>query len=551
MRTNYAAQFSTKITPQSQPIPGTAQVPNSAGGYSWAVDDKTRFDRFLVLGAEGGTYYTKEQDLIKGNHDAVVRVIKSDGLWAVNRVIEISDSGRAYKNDPALFVLALAVTHGNEETKALALASLSKVARIGTHLFHFCEFVNNLRGWGSGLRKAVGRWYTGQEADDLAYQVVKYQSRDGWSHRDVLRLSHPKTTDKGQDAVLRWAVTGTDGLKKRDVNRKVKAGDKGVEFSYADRRKHLPDIIEAFEKAKAATTAKQVVKLICENNLPRECVPTQFLNDVEVWEALLEGMPITAMVRNLAKMTSIGLIKPLSTASKKVVEALGNESALKKARLHPMAALIALKTYAKGHGDKGSLTWTPVQPVCDALDGAFYLCFGNVKPIGKPVLLGLDVSHSMSAPCLGSPISCAEGVAAMSLITASVEEDYHIMAFDSGIRDLHISPKMRLDTVLKKTSNINGGGTDCALPMVWALKEKVEVAGFCVYTDSETWAGAIHPSQALKAYRHGMGIEAREVIVGMASNEFSVADLNDKGMLDVVGFDANVPNVLADFIRGE
>jgi 60 kDa SS-A/Ro ribonucleoprotein len=35
----------------------------------------------------------------------------------------------------------------------------------------------------------------------------------------------------------------------------------------------------------------------------------------------------------------------------------------------------------------------------------------------------------------------------------------------------------------------------------------------------------------------------------MVSNGFSIADPNDAGMLDVVGFDAAAPAVIADFIR--
>src|SRR5205823_12736966 len=97
---NYAKNFNRRVTPQSQPIPGSNQVPNSAGGYSWEVDDWTRLDRFLILGAEGGTYYIAEQDLVKQNHDALVRCIKADGVRAVNRVVEISDSGPCSEERP-------------------------------------------------------------------------------------------------------------------------------------------------------------------------------------------------------------------------------------------------------------------------------------------------------------------------------------------------------------------------------------------------------------------------------------------------------------------
>src|SRR5881396_1979272 len=127
MAINYAKLFDRRSTLQSQPIPGSNQVRNSGGGYSWLVDDWTRLDRFLILGAEGGTYYIGERDLVKQNHDAIVRCIQADGVRAVKRIVEISDSGRAPKNDPAIFALALVVTHGDASAKAHAFANLNRV----------------------------------------------------------------------------------------------------------------------------------------------------------------------------------------------------------------------------------------------------------------------------------------------------------------------------------------------------------------------------------------------------------------------------------------
>src|SRR5205807_9870933 len=135
-----------------------------------------------------GTYYITERDLVKQNHHALVRCIKADGIRAVNRIVGISDSGRAPKNDPAIFALALVAAHGNTEAKALAFQNLGKVCRIGTHLFHFAEYVNAMRGWGRGLRNAVGRWYVSRDADDLPHQAVQSQERDGWPHGHRLRL---------------------------------------------------------------------------------------------------------------------------------------------------------------------------------------------------------------------------------------------------------------------------------------------------------------------------------------------------------------------------
>jgi 60 kDa SS-A/Ro ribonucleoprotein len=476
-----------------------------------------------------------------------VRCIKADGVRAVNRIVEISDSGRAPKNDPAIFALALVATHGNNEAKALAFQNLAKVCRIGTHLFHFAEYVNALRGWGRGLRNAVGRWYVSREADQLAHQAVKYQQRDGWSHGDLLRLAHPKAPSAQHDAVFRWMLNGADSLGEREVKRKVRGEDRVAKY---DAVGALPKLIEAFERVKRTTNVIEVVKLIDEFDLPREAIPTQWLNEVAVWEALLTNMPMTAMIRNLGKMTSIGLVQPFSEAAKLIVRKLSDEAVLKHARIHPLAVLIAEKLYAQGRGDKGSLTWQPVPQIIDALDEAFYATFQNVEPCGKPMLLALDVSGSMGGGSVaGSCLTPREASAAMALVTAATEREYHIMGFSSRFMPLNISPRMRLDDVVKRISNLPFEGTDCALPMVWARENEVNVSAFITYTDSETWAGKVHPSQALRQYRYEFVSDAKAVVVGMTSNGFTIADPNDRGMLDVVGFDTTAPAVIADFVR--
>jgi 60 kDa SS-A/Ro ribonucleoprotein len=562
MAINYAKLFNRRVTPQSQPIPGSTQVRNSNGGYSWQVDDWTRFDRFLILGAEGGTYYVGERDLVKQNHDALVRCIKADGIRAVNRIVEISDAGRAPKNDPAIFALALVATHGDAAAKAHAFANLGKVCRIGTHLFHFAEYVNAMRGWGRGLRNAVGRWYVDRGADDLAHQAVKYQQRDGWSHADLLRLAHPKAPSVQHDAVFRWMLAGAETLGEREVKRKVLGEARIAKYAAVG---ELPKFIEAFERVKRSTNVVEVVKLIDEFGLPREAIPTQWLNEARVWEALLAQMPMTAMVRNLGKMTSLDLIKPFSDAKKLVLRKLKDEAALKRSRIHPLAVLVAQKIYAQGHGDKGALKWSPVTAVVDALDEAFYATFQNVEPCNKPMLLALDVSGSMAGSMIaGSCISAREASAAMALITAATEPEYEIIAFSApgagryggmhgggepGITRVNLSPRMRLAEVIKRVEAIPMGGTDCALPMLWAARNKLNVSGFITYTDSETWAGNIHPAQALRQYRSEFVGNAKAVVVGMTSNGFTLADPNDRGMMDVVGFDTTAPAVIADFVR--
>ena len=63
--------------------------------------------------------------------------------------------------------------------------------------------------------------------------------------------------------------------------------------------------------------------------------------------------------------------------------------------------------------------------------------------------------------------------------------------------------------------------------------------------------GLVTPAQALRQYRATMGIPAKMIVLGMTSNGFSIADPDDAGMLDVVGFDPAVPQLMSDFVMGE
>ena len=540
--------------PQSAPIPGSNQVANSAGGFAWAVDSWARLRRFLILGSEGGSYYAGEWKLTRENAEAVEACIVADGARAVAEIVAVSDGGRAPKNDAAVFALAMAAGIGDEATRKAALEALPRVCRTSTHLFQFATFVEGFRGWGRSLRRAVGSWYAGRSPESLAYQAVKYRRREGMTHRDLLRLAHPAgrvsagnpTLELGDEhrRLFEWIARGgsTDGL---------------------------PRIVEGFALAQTAETPARAAELVREYGLPREALQSEHLTSPEVWEALLEEMPMTALVRNLATMTRVGVLTPGSAGTAKAVAQIADRERIRKARVHPIALLVALRTYAAGHGVRGRHTWTPVVQLVDALDAAFYTAFENVEPTGKRLLLALDVSGSMAGGCVAgvSGLSPRDASAALALVTAATETRYETVGFFSGrggwksrtqmyqgyvdgISPLAISPRQRLDDAVRTVSNLPFGGTDCALPMLYALDREREIDAFVIYTDSETWAGNVHPVQALADYRRASGIDARLVVVGMVSNGFSIADPNDPGTLDIVGFDTATPQLISDFARG-
>jgi 60 kDa SS-A/Ro ribonucleoprotein len=562
--TRYSTHVSNLSTPQREKA-RPDQVENNAGGFVFQLDCWQRLDRFLVLGTEGGTYYAGEKEHTIQASKAVEECIRADGPRTVARIVEISDGGRAPKNDPAIFALAMCAGADGPATRQAALAALPKVCRIGTHLFHFAADVEYFRRWGRSLRTAVAKWYNDKTASDLAYDCIKYQQRDGWAHRDVLRLAHPTPKTPEHAAIMRYVTVGMAGMsEKREKHARDKAHDKDK----------LPAIIAAFEEIHSAgVTPGRAARLISEFRLPHECVPNEMKNEKIVWEALLEHIGPTALIRNLGKLSSLGMTKPMGEHTKLIAEKLADKAALKKGRVHPMTVLYAMKTYAGGHGLKGSLSWTPERAVVDALDDAFYASFDVIEPTGKATFLALDVSGSMGTPIGGTSLTCREASAAMAMVTARAEKNWACVGFTSGgrgyggmhggdpsgVTELKVSPRQRLDDVVKAISGLPFGGTDCALPMLHATKHNLAVDVFHVYTDNETWAGAVHPFQALEQYRQKSGRDAKICVVGMTATEYTIAQPGSEWMkdvgknprsLNVIGFDTTAPSIMAEFARG-
>lgn len=512
--------------PQSVPVSPDQQL-NNAGGYTFTADKWAMFHRFLILGSDGGTYYVDGDTLTMQNAQNVVECIKEDGKRTVDTIVKVSHEGRAPKNDPALFALAMCASFGDDDTRRYALENLQKVARIGTHLFHFVQYIKNMRGVGRGLRTALVKWYDDKSISDLAYQVVKYQQRDGWSHRDILRISHPKTDDKVRNAVYKWIVDG----ELHPTN--------------------SPDLLRVVNLIKGEEDEKEVISLIREYDLPREVVPTQFLNSADVWDALLDKMPLTAMLRNLNKMTAVGLLTNNSARTDFVVRTLADANYIHKSRLHPLTILNGQITYAQGQGMRGSLTWNPVAKITNALDDAFYLAFDNVEPTGKSIMYAVDISGSMSAPVANGVVPARTVAAALALVSARREQDYLVTGFAKQLVNLDIDPRMRLDQVARKMDRYDWGSTDASQPMIYANRHGIPIDAFVVITDNETWAGRQHPHIALQDYRAKFEIPARLVVVATAATRFSIADPNDPGMLDISGFSTDTPTVIADFISGK
>jgi len=340
--------------------------------------------------------------------------------------------------------------------------------------------------------------------------------------------------------------------------------------------------LHAIMEIEACTTSVadlyKALKLVREYGLVREQIPTHLLNSSDIWKELLMskgangkqvGMPLEALTRNLGKLSSLpSFMGQVNTET--ICARLRSEDDIQRSRIHPFKVLIASKIYGAGKGLKGALAWTVSAQVRDQLTVTFMRSFKNVAPTSKRYMAALDVSGSMDVACMGCPaISCRQASAALAHMLYETEPHVYVRGFtssttsgysssrpvspDDGFRNFdHLVRRgMTLEEFIRAT-NAPYGATDCSLPMLRAIDENLDVDVFIVMTDSETFAGRVHPQVALKNYRkHANKPDAKLIVVGMTANNLTIADPNDRNTLNLAGFDASMPEIIAMFVRGE
>jgi 60 kDa SS-A/Ro ribonucleoprotein len=254
-----------------------------------------------------------------------------------------------------------------------------------------------------------------------------------------------------------------------------------------------------------------------------------------------------------------------------------------------VAVLVAKTTYDRGAGIKGSLTWPVNGVISSALEEAFYVAFGHIEGTGKRVLHAVDCSGSMTAAACALPNLTACQAVSCLVMEAVRREHKHatlmmatgvevpvvqdVMLFNSTGTMVDVRPTHKLADVMRLVQAHNFGTTDCAQPMLKAIKEYKESKGtkglydlFVVYTDNETYyAGSAHPSQLLDDYRTLTGLDAKMVVIATTPTSHTIAyggsyggrgnmlapapGVETKYTLNIAGFDLNGPELIRNFMK--
>ncbi len=438
------------------------------------------------------------------------------------------------------------------------------------------------KGFGRAFKTALNRSFLKKTPSQLAYQVTKYQKRGDWSFNDIIKCTHLRTGTgenrkrntkylpsdyqappikpaTAMDLVLRYSMYGMEEMTKLATAFKLN-NDPIYEYLWAVNR----------VKSMTETDTDDLIHLVHKYRLVREHLPTWSMKSCQVQKALLFGdyrrgvakpPPMTALLRNLASLTSIGLFEDKEILAL-VVKHLTDKDAVQKSRIHPVNVIIAWFVYRKGHGFKGKLKWTPVPAIRDALEQMAFLAFANAPPTTKRYGVFIDGSSSMLSETTFQGLTNADIAALLSLVIARSGQGHLFYVFSSqslsnggvrgslpGLYDVghQIHANSTFEEVLSAVQLSNWGRTDISNGIRYLEHSNKHVDAIVVITDNDINTGD-KPLVALNSYRAKIGNpNVKLITLAVQLNDLTIADPSDKGMLDMCGFDTNSYQVMHAF----
>lgn len=513
-----AAYDFVKNTSQKNPLIGKDMVKNLAGAYAFKADDFTALDRWLLTGSSTNAFYQKKEEMTADNIKILISAAKADAKKVASKILYASVHGISVSTP--IFALAVLSSVDTTEAKKAFKEIFNSVIRTASHLYEFLEYNKNIRGFGKIIRSAVNSWFA--EGGDLEYQFLKYQSRSGWAHKDVLRKFHITPSTDAMNSLFKWAVKGWDTLSPSE--------------------KDKLDKIKWFEYIKENKDEASVIFAIKEGNLTWEMVIGNVQNiTTTIWKELFMCMPVTATIRYLATLTANGVFKDIAMLN--ILEnRLTDESKLTKAKVHPLSLAKALSIYTSGGkaSEHSKLRYTPIPRVIDILNKAIETSFKTINPTNKKILISVDVSGSMWGGSAYGSLAPAQVAGLIALSFAKSEKNYFVGKFDTIYSPMNITKSTSFQQVIDKKSGIwpkDFGGTDASLAYTYALKNKEVYDAFINITDNESWSGD-HPVSALKNYRNKINKNAKAIYISLIpyGDRTSLVDTSDKNSYDIGGF---------------
>jgi 60 kDa SS-A/Ro ribonucleoprotein len=390
----------------------------------------------------------------------------------------------------------------------------------------------------SSLQRALQRWLNEASVGKLLSASIGSDP----SLRDVLRMARPTPKDNTRRALFGWLT------------------DKPVEKWAPATGADLPALVQSLIGYRKAESAEMQVLLL--GDLP---VRWDLLADAAkgplVWKAIARQMGPQALRMNLNTLLrheAFGAQGEDGELIEYVAARIADADDIRRSRQFPYQFLAA---YLNASND------TP-QPIKAALAQAAEIACGNIPELPGPVVIGLDVSGSMSSPVTGrrgrgatTKMRCVDVAALFAAAIVRRNPSSVVIPFDTSAYEANIDPQDSILSLAERLAGYGGGGTNCSLPLAEANTRYAhrQFAGAVLVSDNQSWVGVgRHGSTGVMTQWRNFSANQRKL--GVTNPRLVCIDLQPYAttqapertdILNVGGFSDAVFHVVASFLADD
>ncbi|MBA4015594.1 MAG: TROVE domain-containing protein [Pirellula sp.] len=513
-----------------------ADARNEAGGLAYQLPPKHALAQLAATGCFNGTFYASadaqldELTKLAAQVDDNVFLAKL-AVYARKRAL-MKDMPAALtallaKRDPQLFRKVFERTVDNGRV----LRTLLQMVRSGRF---------GRKSLSHALQRAFQRWLNGANVEKLLSASIGNDP----SLRDVLRLARPTPPDNARRALYGWLT------------------DKPTEKWAPATEVDLPAEVRALSAYRRATNPREQIALLATFRARWDLLADAALS-ADVWAAIARQMGPQALRMNLNTLVRHGVFQTAQGPEliEYVARRLTDVEDIRRSRQFPYQFLAA---YLNAGDD------VP-RALKNALQQAAEVACGNVPQLPGPVVIGLDVSGSMSSAVTGhrgrgatSKMRCVDVAALFAAAILRRNADSIVVPFDTEAYAARLDPGDTILSLAERLAKYGGGGTNCALPLehVNRVHRVRKFVGCVLVSDQESWIGAGRQGSTgtMTAWnefvKNQVRLHGKEFtgpkLVCLDLQPYTTTQAPDRSdVLNVGGFSDAVFDVIAGFFAGD
>lgn len=445
-----------------------ATATNEAGGAAYALAPKHALAQIAATGCFNGTFYASGESQLDELRKLIDQV--DDNVFLAKLAVYARE--RAFMKDmPAALLVVL-----SKRDTALLHKVFARVVDNGRVLRTVFQMVRSGQfrrtSLSSSLQRAFQRWLNEASVGKLLSAAIGNDP----SLRDVLRLARPTPKDNARRALFGW-LTGKETAK-------------WTPATEAD----LPEQVQSLVAYRRAETAELQTLILGDLSVRWDLLADAAKGPL-VWKAIAREMGPQALRMNLNTLLRHEVFGQNAADSEMVdyvAARIADEGEIRQSRQFPYQYLAA-------YLNTGSEV---PQKIKSALHKAAEIACGNIPQLVGPVVIGLDVSGSMSSPVTGhrgrgatTSMRCVDVAALFAAAILRRNPDSVIVPFDTKAYQVRLDPNDSILSLAERLAQYGGGGTDCSLPLREAnthLRQQ-QFVGAVLVSDTESWVYRSRP----------------------------------------------------------